>query len=195
METCIRMDELERAADELYSLRPDDFSAARDARVRDARSEGNAGLARELAKLRKPTLSAWLINLLWRDQREVMEQLFELASELSQAQARAAGGELRELMAQRRQLERALLLRGKQLVQEAGGSVSDAVEREAQETLSAALADADVADEVRSGRLVKPATFAGFGGPAPSVVPQPRPKLVKETSVEEEPPRVDELAA
>jgi hypothetical protein len=126
-----------------------------------------------LGKLRKPTQSAWLINLLWRDQREVMEQLFLLASELGQAQAAAAGAALRELTQQRRQLENALLRRAVDLASQAGVRVSDSVAREAQETLGAALAVPEVADEVRSGRLVKPATYAGFGGAASGGAPRP----------------------
>jgi DNA repair exonuclease SbcCD ATPase subunit len=104
-----------------------------------------------------------LINLLWRDQREVMEQLFELSGELLDAQAQASGDALRSLMAQRRELEAALLRRAQALAKQAGMTVSDAMLREAQETLGAAMADAEVAAEVRSGRLIKPASYAGFG--------------------------------
>src|SRR6266516_999064 len=160
--------ELEPLADELYGLRPEAFSAARDEAVRAARGQGKAALARELARLRKPTQSAWLVNVLWRDQREVMQQLFELANELSRAQAEAAGPTLRALTAQRRELETALTRQAVALAEKAGVKVSDSVMREAQDTLGAALARPEVADEVRAGRLVKPATYAGFGVLPPS---------------------------
>ncbi len=159
---------LDEIADELYALRADAFAAARDEQVRQARSGGRAALARELNKLRKPTQSAWLINLLWRDQREVMQQLFELAEALSQAQAQASGPELLRLTAQRRELEAALMRRARTLSEQAGVSVSAAMEREAQETLAAAVALPEVADEVRTGRLVKPTAYAGFGTLVPS---------------------------
>jgi hypothetical protein len=155
--------QVDAVAEQLYGLPPDEFSSARDEYVRQAREQRNQALARELGKLRKPTQSAWLINLLWRNQREVMQQLFELANELSQAQSEAAGPALRELTAQRRQIENALLRQAVTLAEQAGVRVSDSVSREAQETLSAALAIPEVADEVRSGRLVKPASYAGFG--------------------------------
>jgi DNA repair exonuclease SbcCD ATPase subunit len=170
--------ELEAIADELYALRPDDFAAARDARIRAARADGKPTLARELAKLRRPTLSAWLINMLWRDQHDVMEQLFELSHELSRAQAEAAGSALRELTAQRRQIEQALMQRAAALARQAGATVTDGVAREAQETLTAALAQPEVADEVRGGRLVKPAAYSGFGvlpGAPPASSPRPAP--------------------
>jgi hypothetical protein len=169
--------QLDEIADELYTVRPDAFASARDEQVRKARAQGNAALAKELSKLRRPTISAWLINLLWRDQREVLEQLFELAASLTRAQAEAAGEELRQLMTVRRQLEVTLIRRAHTLAEEAGVKVTDTVEREAQETLAAALAQPGVADEVRTGRLVKPASYAGFGSLAvgPRAVPAARP--------------------
>jgi DNA repair exonuclease SbcCD ATPase subunit len=171
---------LDEIADALYALRPDAFAAARDEQVRKARADGRQPLARELAKLRRPTLSAWLINLVWRDQREVLEQLFELADSLSRAQAEAAGDELRQLMTVRRQLELTLIRRAHALAAEAGVDVTETVEREAQETLAAALAQPEVADEVRTGRLVKPASYAGFGPstPAPTRPSPPKPAEV-----------------
>ena len=155
--------EVDAIADELYGLPPDQFTPARDEYVRKTRADKHAELAREIGKLRKPTQSAWLINLLWRDQREVLEQFFEVADALRQAQADAAGAELRALTTQRRQLESAMIRQAKTLAQQAGVEVGAATEREAQETLSAALAQPEVANEVRSGRLVKAAAYAGFG--------------------------------
>jgi hypothetical protein len=166
---------LEAIADELYGLRPDTFAEARDEHIKRAKADGDKQLAKELTGLRKPTQSAWLINLLWRDQRAVMEQLFELAADLSRAHARVSGPELQRLTAQRRQIEAALIGRARALAEEAGVTVSASMEREAQETLSAALAVGEVADEVRSGRLVKPASYAGFGsvptGAIPTAIP------------------------
>jgi uncharacterized protein (DUF3084 family) len=74
-------------------------------------------------------------------------------------------------MAQRRELETALVRRAEALARQAGVSVSDSMAREAQETLGAALADPEVAAAVRSGRLVKPATYAGFGLLSPAAPP------------------------
>lgn len=158
--------QVDAVADVLYGLTPDEFSGARDQFIKQAREQKNQPLARELAKLRKPTQSAWLVNQLWRDQREVIEQLFQLSSELSQAQAQASGAALRELTAQRRQLENALLQQAIGLARQKGVHVGDSVAREAQETLGAALALPEVAEEVRSGHLVKPASYAGFGAPS-----------------------------
>lgn len=182
------MAQLDEIADRMYALKPDEFSAARDAEVRAARQAGDRDLAREIGQLRKPTMSAWLINLLWRDQHEIMEQLFDLSRELSRAQAEAAGSELRALTQQRRQLESALLRRAVELASAVGVHVSDSVQREAQETLSAALARPDVADEVRTGRLTKAETYAGFGAvPSPGIsAPRPAPRRTEQA---EAPPK------
>ncbi len=158
-----QQDELDELAGELYAMRPDAFAAARDEQVRKARAEGRQPLARKLSGLRRPTQSAWLINLLWRDQPQVMQQFLQLADELSQAQAQASGPDLHRLTAQRREVEAALIRRARTLAENAGVNVSPTMEREAQETLSAALARPEVAAAVGSGRLVKPASYAGFG--------------------------------
>jgi hypothetical protein len=190
------MSELDTIANALYAGTPEAFTAARDEAVKKARAEKNAELARELAKLRKPTQSAWLINLLWRDQREVMEQMLQLGEELSHAQASASGPALQRLMLQRRELEGALIRQARALAEKEQVTVSAQMEREAQETLAAALARPDVAAEVRSGRLVKPASYVGFGE-FPATLPA-RPKPAEQTPAreEEEPEEhVDEVGA
>ncbi len=159
---------------ELYAVRPDEFVAARDERVRQARAAGNRALARELSGLRRPTQSAWLVNALSRDRREVVEELLGLAAELGQAQQRAAGRDLQELATRRRRLEAALLDRASDLADAAGVRVSAETLREVQETLAAALSLPDVAAEVRSGTLVRPVSYAGFGTMAPPAQPAPR---------------------
>jgi hypothetical protein len=163
--------ELEKIAAELYALRPDDFAAARDEQVRKARADGQKALARELGQLRRPTQSAWLINALWRDERDATEQLLQLADDLARAQARGSGPDLLRLTARRRELEAALLRAARVLAEKARVNVTPAMEREVQETLSAALAQPDVADEIRTGCLVKPASYAGFGTFLPSAPP------------------------
>lgn len=161
--------ELDEAAGELYALHPDKFVAARDEKVKAARAAGAASLARELARLRRPTRSAWLVNALWRDQHEVMEELFELADEFRAALAQGAGKGIHELTAQRRAIEGALMQRAQALAHGAGVKASGDLLREAQETLGAALSSPAVAAEVRTGRLVKPVSYAGFGGAVPDL--------------------------
>src|SRR5260370_26894591 len=111
----------------------------------------------------------------WRDAQGVMEQRFELSQVRGRAQSEASGPALRELTAQRRHIESALMQRAAALAKQAGATVTDSVAREAQETLTAALAQPEVAAEVRSGRLVKPAAYSGFGV-LPGTQPAPPPR-------------------
>lgn len=155
--------QLEEIADELYVLRPDAFIAARDEQISRARAASRPALARELGRLRRPTQSAWLLNLLWRDQRATVEQLLEIGDDLRRAHARASGSDLQKLSARRREIEAGLLRRLRAIGSGEGVDVTANMAREAEETLAAALADADVAEELRSGRLVRPASYSGFG--------------------------------
>ncbi|MBM2809252.1 MAG: uncharacterized protein HW416_11 [Chloroflexi bacterium] len=165
--------ELGQIAYELYALLPESFTAARDDEVRKARAQGQQQLARALTQLRRPTQSAWVVNLLWRDQRQVIEDFLQLAEDLSHAQAQGSVEEFRRLTARRRELEAGLISRGHKLAEQAEVVLTTSIEREVRDTLAAALASTDVATEVRSGRLVKAASYGGFG-PDTFVVPVPR---------------------
>src|SRR6478735_4794190 len=55
--------QLDAIAVELYSLPPDDFTAARNARA----AASDRALAARVKTLRKPTAAAWAVDLLARD--------------------------------------------------------------------------------------------------------------------------------
>ena len=55
-----------------------------------------------MKKLRRPTVSAWLVNLLAREDGGQMDELLELGQSLREAQRALDGDRLRELSAQRR---------------------------------------------------------------------------------------------
>ena len=154
---------LAQVADELYALTPTEFRAARDERAAQARASGDADLAGAIRKLRRPTVSAWLVNLLVREAAGQVGELLELGGSLREAQQALAGDRLRELSAQRRHLVTAIYRDAKRLAARAGQQVSAQTEREVRDTLEAALADPDIADAVRSGRLTSALSYAGLG--------------------------------
>ncbi|HET9901301.1 MAG TPA: hypothetical protein VFR46_09590, partial [Actinomycetes bacterium] len=96
--------ELDEIVGELYLVPPTDFVSVRNDLVRQARSSGNRGLAEKLQGLRRPTQSAWLVNVLARTESAAMKRLSVLGRELRGAQTGLDGGELRQLSEQRRQL-------------------------------------------------------------------------------------------
>ena len=152
------------AADELYREPPEQFVAARAERSKALRSAGNAAAAKQVAALRKPTVGAWLVNLLVADEPELAGQVSALAEQLRTAQAQLAGDELRALGRQRQELVSGLVARARRLARDAGRPATGAVlDGEVESTLRAALADPDVARNVLSGRLVHGTEFAGFG--------------------------------
>jgi hypothetical protein len=182
------MSELDDIIDDLYSGAPSDFIARRDAAVKAARADKDRELADAIAELRKPTVSAWLVNLLVRDDAELASQIVALGEGLRDAEKSLDGPALRELSKQRRQLVRSLVARARKLAQPTGQKIGDAVVQELDATLTAALADPAVAREVVSGRLTAAREYAGFGtadlpesSPTPTPPPKPKPKPVRTT--------------
>ena len=159
----------------LYESPPDGFVAARAAAVADARRAGDRDTAKRLAALRKPTVAAWVVNLLALRRPDLIGQLVELSTALRTAQRGLAGDELRELTAQRRQVVSAMVAAARKLAIEEDPGMSGAKLPlgEVEATLTAALADPTVAEQVRTGRLIRAVAYAGFGE-----VPRPRLRLV-----------------
>jgi hypothetical protein len=154
---------------DLYALPPEQFTAERDAAVKRARAApvprpraaGARAAARALAALRRPTVPAHLVNLLVRCEGDLVDQLLGLGVQLAEAQREGSGDALRALGEQRRALVAAVTGRAAEL---SGRDVTAAVRAEVEATLEAALADSASAEAVRSGRLVRALSFAGFGG-------------------------------
>jgi hypothetical protein len=154
----------ESVADELYTVEPGEFVAARDTRVKEARKEGDRELAAAIAKMRRPTTGAWLANLLVRERPDAVGELLELGEAMRTAQSNLAGADLRELSQQRRRVVATLSDEARRLAAGRGHPVRDPGARELEETLEAALADAGAASALASGRLVTTLRFTGFGG-------------------------------
>jgi hypothetical protein len=194
--------ELDEIVRELYVLPPTDFVTARNELVRQARAAGSKEVAQRLQQLRRPTRSAWLVNLLARDQA-AMQRLSALGRELRDAQTGLARTELRNLAEQRRQLIADLLDRARAYASEVGMQLTPTVLSEVEATLQAALVDLAGALTIRNGRLVRPLSHSGFG-PRPRVsVPHNRStvelrpvEVPAETTAEMgRPPVEDELEA
>ncbi len=174
--------ELDEIVRELYVLPPADFVNARNELVRQARAAGSRDVAERLRQLRRPTRSAWLVNILASDSR-AMQRLSALGRELRDAQTGLARTELRSLAEQRRQLIADLLDRTKAHAAEAGVRLTPTVLSEVEATLQAALVDLAGALTIRNGRLVRPLSHSGFG-------PRPRKALQSRSIVEVRPVEV-----
>ncbi len=156
--------EVDEIATRLYALPPERFTAARDEQVAQVRQAGDKALAKEIAGLRRPTVAAWLVNLLAIERPDQVTELLELGDQLRSAQHDLRGAQLRELSARRRAVVDALAAQARSLARDAGRPASDNLPLdEVVATLNAALSDVEVGRTVRAGRLVRPASYAGFG--------------------------------
>jgi hypothetical protein len=182
-------DLLEDAKAELYEADPDGFTARRAELADSARAAGQPAVAKQIAGLRKPTRSAWVVNRLVRSDPEVRTRLDTLGADL---RAAADGARLRELTTARSrlvdELTRAAL---------AGLPAPPAALREeVTATLDAAIADPDVAG--RLGALARAEQYAGFGpmsfAPAPPApAPAKKAKDPAEAAAEREARRQEKI--
>lgn len=141
--------------DELYGLRPDRFTAARTRYAARARQAGDRALAARITGLRRPTLAAWASNQLVRAHPEQVEPILRLGEGLRRAHRELDGGQLRELTQQQRALAHALSVRAQQLAAEAGQPLLEGAVQEVEQTLHAALADPDAAQQWAGGQLTR----------------------------------------
>ncbi|MFD4439847.1 hypothetical protein ACFWPK_08715 [Nocardia sp. NPDC058519] len=154
---------LDDVAGELYTLDPGDFVSTRAERAAQARADGDRDLAKAITALRKPTVAAWTVNLLARHAPQEIAALLDLGDALRSAQRQLSGDKLRALGTQRQQVVNAMTKRAAELVAEHDRPATEQVLREVGQTLTAALADPEVADLVRAGVLPTTVTYDGFG--------------------------------
>lgn len=155
-------------AAELYAVEPSAFVAARTEAARAARDAGDRELAAAIGKLRRPSLAAWALNLLARDDVAGLARLVALGGELREAQQQMRGEALQRLSRERHEVLAALTRRARKLAADADHPLGTEAAHQVEQTLGAALVDPDAAQEVRAGRLVTPLSYAGFGPAIPS---------------------------
>jgi hypothetical protein len=151
-------DLLADAVAELYQADPDSFTERRQELVTSAREAGQAAVAKQIAGLRKPTRSAWVVNRLVRADPRVASRLAALAAELRDEPS-MDGTRIRELTAARGRLVDELTRQALQVPDLPAPPA--ALREEVTATLDAAIADPEVAANL--GTLVRAARWAGFG--------------------------------
>jgi hypothetical protein len=144
--TSVDVDEI---AERLYALPPDEFTAARDETAREA---PDATVKKAVKGLRKPTAAAHEVNRLVRERTGDVDALLDLGDAMRAAMT-GDPAELRRLTEERRRLIGTLV----------DADLPTGVQQDVTATLEAATADSELGAAVRSGRLVKPLRYAGFG--------------------------------
>jgi hypothetical protein len=152
---------LAAAVAELYAGAPEAFTGRRAALAAAARGAGDRAAAKAIGALRRPTRAAWIVNHLARVDPSAPGKLAELAGALRAAQEARHGPRLRELSAARGALIDALTAQALAMAQVTDPPPS--LRLEVSETLTAAIADPDVAAAFATGTLTRAVQWSGFG--------------------------------
>jgi hypothetical protein len=155
---------LDDIGQQLYGLSPEEFTEARNARAKEITAAGDRGLGAGVRRLPKPTVAAWLANMLVRAHAPKVKELIALGPELREAQSKGQRADMRRVLDRRRAIIRALVASASQCATEAGLSLGPQVQRQVEDTLEAAVADPESAALLRAGTLSSPLSFIGFGG-------------------------------
>lgn len=167
-------DPVDQAAELLYKLPLDEFTAARNAAAKELRDRGLRDEAETVKGLAKPSVAAWAVNQLSRRHHAALDEFLDAALAAREAQLGGRPDAREAILRQRQALEK--LVRAAR--DELGGKVSDAVAGKIRQTLEAAAVDDRAAETVRRGRLEKELEPAGFGTLAAHAPPgraRPRP--------------------
>ncbi len=155
--------DLESATRELYGLAPSQFTAARDAKASEARQAGRSELAFSLKKLRKPSVGAWLANLLVLEQPSDVERLIDLGVKLRAPKHKLQGEQIRRVSKEKTDAISKLVRDARSKAPRMGRPVSAAALQELEATLEAAFADPRAAEALRQGRLSSGLHYSGLG--------------------------------
>jgi hypothetical protein len=156
-------DPLVAVACELHALPPGRFIAERAGRAKEAAAGGDKGLAARIRKLVKPSAAAWAVNALDSERPELVERAIDLGERLRAAAGKRDGAAVRELGHERQKLLAELAAAAREVAESFEVGVSPAAAVEVQQTFQAAMTDADAADAVRTGLLVRPLSSDGLG--------------------------------
>jgi hypothetical protein len=191
------MAELEHELEQLYGLRPDAFTEARNELAKRLKQDGDNDAAAEVKALKKPTVPAWILNQLARREPKLLQRLFESGDDLRRAQEQAlAGGsadELRAATSAEREAVRELMQRARELAKEEGRAPTPAVFDRVRASLAAAAGDEGLRSELERGTVSREFEQVGFSGVSPASGPRPAPKRAKQPPARKRDVR-DELA-
>ncbi len=171
---------LEREIDALYAGPFDGFIAARKALASKLKREGRLDESAAVAKLAKPSLSAWALNQVYWHARDVWTRLVSSGDRLRALQQRMLSGhqaDSREAARDRQDAIRALVDRAMDFLREQGHSTTDATRQRIAVAADAIAAYGSEPQGYTPGRLVEDLEAPGFAALASLSAPSLR--LVK----------------
>lgn len=182
---------LDEALDELYGAPLDEFVAERK---RLAQKLGG-GEAKELTKLKKPNIAAWVLNQLARRERRDVDLLLDAGHRLRQAQAGVLRGGEKESFEDARRKESDALKRltkaAERLLRDARGAASASALAQINESLRAAAVTEEGRELLARGRFAEPLRASGFEAFAGIDVPKRTPQQRAAKTEPKPKPKVD----
>jgi hypothetical protein len=147
--------------DPLYDLPVAEFVAARNALAKELKAAGDKAGSAEVAKLRRPTATAWALNQVARRQPELLVAALTAKAELRAVTEGTGRGEdldLRSATAADREATRAVVAAARALLGAEDAGLSNRIA----DTLLAAVLDSGVADTLQAGRLATEQDASAF---------------------------------
>ena len=154
---------LRAAVDLLYAAPVERFIGLRGELVAQARAAGERDLARDVGRLRKPTVAAWALNHVARQRPGVLDALGDYARDLREAQRTLDADRLRSLGRERGARVEEAARAVEEAARTEGVTLGASVAAEVGDSLTACVVDEDAERAVRSGALVRPLAYSGFG--------------------------------
>jgi hypothetical protein len=169
------MTETNESLDRLYGVPLGEFTAVRDQLAAELRELGDRDAAARVKKLRRPSVSAWVVNQLARVHRSGVQELLSVGEDVRTGQRAALSGggaeRIREITTRRRRVVDRLLDGAEDLLTKAGQATSRSTLDKVGDTLMAATVDEEAAEAVRAGRLEReltpPSGFETLAGHIP----------------------------
>jgi hypothetical protein len=162
--------------DELYTVEPGAFVAARNELVKGLRREGRGEEADQVARRRRPPATAWALNQVAREEPSVARAVLDAGSALRTATGQALAGQregLRTAQAAERDTLRRAIDAALGRLRDAGHPAGDVARQRLTATLRAAMVDDDVAARLAAGTLEADYEAPGLGI-TPDAVPEQR---------------------
>lgn len=164
------MPDLDQRLAPLYREHPDEFVGARNELVKALRAEGEKGAAAQIAKLRRPSPAAWLVNRVSADNPQGIHDLADVCDELAEAQRRLLeedgdAEELRTAAARERELLDGLVAEAREAADQLGAASEAVIDKVAQ-TLRALGLDPELREAALRSRVEKERSVATVGGAA-----------------------------
>ena len=158
--------DLQQATDELYAADLGAFVSERSRLAKALREAGHSEEAQAFAKLRKPTVPAWVLNQLSRRNRRAVDLLLDAGHRLREAQAGALTGKEKGEFERARRTEsdalRSLNREAERLLIAERGVASASVLNQIAEALRAAAISETGRETLARGLFTEPMRSEGF---------------------------------